>query len=252
MFSRKTSTPALNNKVFMNFDAASTGEVMTLQGTINKTLLSFLLLLMGAIYTWSKFSQAGEMASLIPYMAGGGIGGFILALITIFKKEWSPFTVPLYSVLEGIFIGGLSLVIDLQFQGQGLVMRAVALTFGTFFAMLFLYRSGIIKVNRKFVMGVVAATGGIFIIYLLSWIMGMFGINTGILYGNSIASIGFSLVVVAIAALNLVLDFDFIDKGSRAGVPKFMEWYAAFGLMVTLIWLYIEILRLLTKLSSRN
>ena len=252
MFSRNTSNPALNKKAFMNFETTSTEGVMTLSGTINKTFLSFLLLLLGAVYTWSKFSQVEDFSLLVPYLAGGGIGGFILSLVTIFKKEWSPYTVPVYSVLEGLFIGGLSLVIDLQFQEQGLIMKAVVLTFGTFFAMLFLYRSGIIKVTRKFVMGVVAATGGIFIVYMISWVMGMFGLHTGLLYGNSLASIGISLFVVAIAALNLVLDFDFIDRGSQAGVPKYMEWYGAFGLMVTLIWLYIEILRLLTKISSRN
>jgi uncharacterized YccA/Bax inhibitor family protein len=252
----QTSNPALAKDVFTRYRSGASTEVMTMAGTMNKTLISFLLLLAGAFYTWSRFFQALDaqegMRLVMPYLIGGGIGGFILALVTIFKKEWSAITVPIYSVLEGLFLGGISAMVEQQFPTESIVLRAVALTFGVFFLMLFLYRSRIIKVTNKFRLGVVAATGGIALVYLLSWILSFFGLRMGFLFGNSLLSIGISLFVVAIAALNLVLDFDFIDRGSRANVPKFMEWYGAFGLMVTLIWLYLEILRLLSKITSRN
>lgn len=252
----RSSNPALSDKIFRNV-SESTGEgVMTLSGTINKTILSFMLLLLGAVFTWSKFfnsiDEAAGAATVMPYLIGGGIGGFILALVTIFKKEWAGYTVPVYAVLEGLMLGALSAVIEAQFKDQGLVLRAVALTFGTFFAMLFLYKSRIIKVTEKFRMGVFAATGGIAIVYFLSFIMSLFGVRMGFLYGNSLLSIGISLFVVVIAALNLVLDFEFIEKGSKANLPKYMEWYGSFGLLVTLVWLYLEILRLLSKIASRD
>ena len=256
MIMNQTSNPALAKDVFTRYRSGASAEVMTMAGTMNKTLISFLLLLAGAFYTWSRFFQALDaqegMRLVMPYLIGGGIGGFILALVTIFKKEWSAITVPIYSVLEGLFLGGISAMVEQQFPTESIVLRAVALTFGVFFLMLFLYRSRIIKVTNKFRLGVVAATGGIALVYLLSWIFSFFGLRMGFLFGNSLLSIGISLFVVAIAALNLVLDFDFIDRGTRANVPKFMEWYGAFGLMVTLIWLYLEILRLLSKISSRN
>ena len=256
MIAQQSSNPALSKKVFESSYVSTGDGVMTLNGTINKTILSFLLLILGAFYTWSKFYSvidSAEGVSLVyPYLLGGGIAGFILALVTIFKKEWSPYTVPVYAVLEGLFLGGLSAMVEAQFDGQSIVLRAVALTFGVFFMMLFLYRTSIIKVTEKFKLGIVAATGGIALVYIFSFIFSLFGVRFSFLYGNSLLSIGISLFIVAIAALNLVLDFDFIDKGSKANVPKYMEWYGAFGLMVTLVWLYLEILRLLSKISSRN
>ncbi|MBF0123207.1 MAG: Bax inhibitor-1/YccA family protein, partial [Candidatus Omnitrophica bacterium] len=178
------------------------------------------------------------------------IGGIIFALITIFKKEWSMYTAPVYAVCEGLVLGGLSAIFEMQFPG--IVMQAVALTFGTLFCLLMAYKSGLIRVTDKFRLGVVAATGAIALVYLVSWILGFFHVSVPFIQGNSIWSIGFSLVVVGIASMNLVLDFDMIDRGAEAGAPKYMEWYCAFGLMVTLIWLYMEILRLLSKLRSRN
>lgn len=256
MIAQQSSNPAFRTQAFENFNVASGAEVMTLNGTINKSLLGFLLLILGAFFTWSKFNSVidpAEGVSLIyPYLLGGGIAGFILGLVTIFKREWSPYTVPVYAVLEGLFLGGLSSIVEAKFAGQGIVLRAVALTFGVFFMMLFLYRSNIIKVTQKFQMGVIAATGGIALVYVVSFIFSLFGIRFGFLYGSSLMSIGISLFVVVIAALNLVLDFDFIDRGSKANIPKYMEWYGAFGLMVTLVWLYLEILRLLSKIASRN
>jgi uncharacterized YccA/Bax inhibitor family protein len=186
----------------------------------------------------------------MPWLMGGLIGGLIVAMITIFKAEWSPITSPIYAILEGLAIGGISAMAEARFPG--IVLQAVGLTFGTLFCLLFAYTSGMIKATENFKLGVVAATGGIFVVYMFTWILGFFGVQIPFIHGSGLVGIGFSLFVVIIAALNLVLDFDFIESGVKNGAPKYMEWYGAFGLMVTLIWLYIEILRLLTKIQSRN
>ncbi len=246
----RTANPALNSKTFRDLQAYSGGETMTIQGTVNKTALMTLLLVLSAMWTWNKFFTALDPAVVTPWIFGGAIGGFIVAIITVFKKQWSPVTAPIYAVLEGLFLGGLSSIFEMQYPG--IVIQAVSLTFGTLFALLFAYKSGMIKVTDNFRLGVVAATGGIGIVYLMSWILGMFGVNIPFIHGSGIMGIGFSIFVVIIAAMNLVLDFDFIESGAQRGVPKFMEWYSAFGLMVTLIWLYIEILRLLSKLRDRR
>jgi uncharacterized YccA/Bax inhibitor family protein len=204
-------------------------------------------------YAWMQFMQSRDMADVMPWLLTGMIGGFICAMVTIFKKAWSPVTAPLYALLEGLVLGSLSAVFELRYPG--IAIQAVGLTFGTLFAMLFLYRSGIIKVTEKFRMGVFAATGGIALFYFLEIILSFFHINFMGTYGvngSGLIGIGFSLLVVGIAALNLVLDFDFIEKGVQYGAPKYMEWYGAFGIMVTLIWLYLEILNLLAKLNRRN
>jgi len=171
--------------------------------------------------------------------------------VTIFKKEWSPVTAPIYALLEGMALGGISAIINTRYPG--IAFQAVSLTFGTLFVMLSLYRSGIIKVTDKFRIGIIAATGGICLFYFASMLLSFFHVNFfGSVWGSGAVGIGFSLVVVAIAALNLVLDFDFVEQGVAYGVPKYMEWYAAFGIMVTLVWLYLEILRLLAKMNSRR
>ena len=185
-----------------------------------------------------------------PWLAIGGIAGFVVALVTVFKPTWSPITAPVYALLEGLLIGGVSALMEAQFHG--IVIQAVALTFGTCLAMLMAFKTGLIRATENFKMGVVAATGGIAVFYIITMVIGFFGIRMPLMYGNSWASIGFSLFVVVIAALNLVLDFDFIEQGAARGAPKYMEWYGAFGLMVTLIWLYLEILRLLAQLRSRE
>ncbi len=256
----KSSNPALSN-AFNQFAYSSTQDgVMTLNGTINKTIISLLIVLVGAGYTW-KMTLSGSGNAMM-WAMGGGIGGLVVALITMFKKEWSPITVPVYALLEGLFLGGISALIASSMAGSSpaeggavnsqIVIQAVALTIGVFLIMLFLYRSKIIQPTQKFTMGIAAATGGIFFFYLLSWIIGMFGVNMSMLHGNGPLAIGINLVIVAIAALNLILDFDFIEKGVAARAPGYMEWYGAFGLMVTLIWLYIELLKLLSRLSSRE
>lgn len=185
-----------------------------------------------------------------PLLLLGGIGGFICAMVTVFKKEWSPVTAPLYALLEGLVLGGLSAVFDLRYPG--IAIQAVGLTFGTLFVLLLAYSSRLIKVTRKFQLGVIAATGGIMVFYLMQMLLGFFGVRFLAVNGSGAIGIGFSLLVVAIAALNLVLDFDFIERGVNYGAPKYMEWYGAFGIMVTLVWLYLEILRLLSKMRDRN
>lgn len=250
---KETSNPALTKSVFSRQSVAES-EAMTVNGTVNKTAIMLLLVIAAAVYTWNKFfgavtPEAGQ-AAVMPWLLVGGIGGLIVALITVFRPQSSTITAPIYAVLEGLLLGGISAVFESMYSG--IVMRAVALTLAVFAVMLFLYRSGIIKVTKKFMLGVVAATAGVALVYLVSFIAGFFGAELGFMHGSSTFSIGFSLVVVAIAALNLVLDFAFIERASESGAPKYMEWYGAFGLMVTLVWLYLEILRLLSKLASRE
>jgi len=244
----KTANPALNKNTFakyMNREAYG-HEAMSIDGTINKTFILFLLVIFTAAFSWLNLG-----APYLPVlMIGSLIGGLIFAIITIFKKEWSPFTAPVYALFEGFFLGALSGFLNSVYPG--IVIQAVGLTFGVLFVMLFLYKTKIIKVTEKFRMGIFAATGAVALIYLVSILLGFFGISVPLIYDNGLVGIIFSLVVVGIAAMNLVLDFDFIDRGANEKVPKFMEWYAAFGLMVTLIWLYIELLRLLSKLYSRR
>jgi len=216
-------------------------------GTVHKTGALLVLLLITASLTWGMVY--GGKASVGIFAIGGLIGGLIFALATCFKLHWAPFTAPLYAACEGLLLGAISALMERQFPG--IVLQAVGLTFGTLFALLGAYRSGLIKATENFKLGVVAATGGIFLVYLVTMVLGLFGIGVPYIHGSGTIGICFSLFVVVIAALNLVLDFDFIENGAEAGAPKYMEWYGAFGLMVTLIWLYIEILHLLAKLRSR-
>ena len=240
----RSGNPALSKKTFENLSLHSS-SVMTIDGTVNKTAISMGLLLLSAYYTYSN--------AIMSYIMIGFIGGFILALVTIFKKEWAPTTVPIYAVLEGLALGGISNIYANAFE-PGIVPQAIMLTLGILFALLFAYKSKIIKATENFKLGVFAATAGIGVVYLISFIMSFFGSGLPVMNptNSSMLSIGFSLFVVVIASLNLVMDFDFIEEGAAKGAPKYMEWYGAFGLLVTLIWLYLEILRLLAKLSSRR
>lgn len=238
----RSGNPTISEKLFQQSDrAVPAGEQMTISGTVNKIGILFLLLLIGASISWYMPSPL--------FMWGGAIGGFIVAIVTVFKKEWSPITAPLYAGLEGLFLGAISMVYASAYDG--IIFNAVALTLGIFAAMLITYRSGLISVTHKFRMGIVAATGGVVLVYFASIILGFFGINLSLVTGTGMWGIGFSLLVIVIAALNLVLDFDLIDRGAEAGAPKYFEWYTAFGLIITLVWLYIEILRLLGKLQRR-
>jgi len=245
----KTSNPALNAQVFQG-QRVGLGEAMTLDGTANKTGLLLLCTAATAAWTWHVFLQTRSPASVSGLMLVGFLGGFVVALITIFKQAWAPITAPLYALLEGLALGGISAVLEVRFPG--IAIQSVALTFGTLAILLLAYRSGLIPVTQKFRLGVVAATGAIMLLYIAEMVLGFFGIHFASINGSGAIGIGFSVVVVIVAALNLVLDFDFIESGVRANAPKYMEWYGAFGLMVTLVWLYLEILILLSKIRNQD
>ncbi len=246
----RTANPALNAKTFTQLQDHTQSEAMTINGTVNKTGILLLLIILSASFVWSKFFRSWDPSVVTPWIMVGVIGGFIVSLITIFNKRSAGITAPIYAILEGLFLGGISAIFEAAYKG--IVIQAVALTFGTLFCLLFLYRSGIIRATENFKLGVFAATGAIAMIYFLTIILSLFGIYVPFIHQSGVFGIGFSLFVVGIAALNLVLDFDFIEQGAAHGAPKYMEWYGAFGLIVTLVWLYIEILRLLSKLRSRN
>ena len=243
----RSNNPVLKESAFTG--QIATGEAMTMQGTANKTGLLLLCVVATAAYTWGlSHSESPEAA--VPWMIGGAIGGFVLALVTVFKKQWSPFTAPVYALLEGFFLGGISAMFERSYPG--IATQAVMLTFAVLFVLLLAYKTGLVKATRGFKLGVMAATGAIALVYLANMVMSLFfHTQMSFLYSSTPLGIGISVVVVIIAALNLVLDFDMIETGARMNAPKYMEWYGAFGLMVTLIWLYLEILRLLAKSRRR-
>lgn len=242
----RTSNPALNNKTFQT-TITSTENPMTIQGTVNKTGICLALLFVSASWTWGKVAAGAQVSGALWLPV---IGAFIVAMVTCFKKEWAPVTAPLYAVMEGAALGFISALFELRFPG--IVIQAVSLTFGTLAALLMAYKSGLIRATENFKLGVFAATGGIALLYLVDIVIGFFGLRVPFIHESGMFGIGFSVFVVVVAALNLVLDFDFIEKGASQGAPKYMEWYAAFGLMVTLVWLYFEILRLLAKMRERR
>ena len=248
----RSNNPVLREKTFQGLFAE--GERMTMNGTIAKTGLLLVLCLVSAAWTWNRFDAAmaggqvaAALASISPFLWGGLIVGFVLAMVTVFKPAWSGITAPLYALAEGFALGGISAFFELRFHG--IVMQAVALTFGVLGVMLVAYRAGWIRVTDKFRMGVVGATGAVVLLYLVDIGLRAFTSIPGIgfIHDSGALGIGFSLIVVGLAALNLVLDFDLIDQATSRGAPKYMEWYGAFALMVTLVWLYMEILRLLSK-----
>ena len=237
----RTGNPALGDDTFRGIPQVA-GDTMSLQGTVNKTGFGLLVVVAGAAVTWNMPNPI--------LMIVGLFGGLVLGLVTAFKKEWAPITTLPYAFLEGLFLGGLSLKYAQLYSG--IVPLAVGITLGTLAALLAAYSSRLIKVTENFRLGVVAATGGIALFYLVSMVLGFFGIRIPYIHESGPIGIIFSLVVVTVAAMNLVLDFDFIERGSTMGAPKYMEWYGAFGLLVTLIWLYIEILRLLSKIMGKS
>jgi uncharacterized YccA/Bax inhibitor family protein len=244
----RTSNPALKEEYFRRHPAVAGEGVMTLNGTTTKSFLLILLALFSAAFTWREY-LGGNAGILTPAILVGGLGGFIVAMLTIYKPHLAPMTAPLYAVLEGLILGALSARYEARWAG--LPMQAVGLTFMVFVAMLLVYRTGIIKVTDQFRFGVAAATGGIALFYLLSIVLSLFGVRIPLVHEAGVVGIGFSLVVVGVAALNLILDFDLIETGVEARAPRYMEWYAAFGLLVTLVWLYLEMLRLLSKINRR-
>lgn len=242
----RSANPALSGQTFVSEGRVRSGA-MTIQGTVNKTAISLGILMVTAFWTWGQFYQG---VNVNPLMMGGAIGGFIVAMITIFKKTAAPLTTPIYAALEGLFVGGISAYAESRFPG--IVIQAVGLTFAVLFALLAAYSSGMIPVTQNFRLGVAAATGGIMLVYLASFVMSFFGSSIPFIHESGLLGIGFSLFVVVIASMTLVMDFDFIEQGAAHGAPKYMEWFGAFALTVTLVWLYIEILRLLMKLQSRS
>jgi uncharacterized YccA/Bax inhibitor family protein len=242
----RSGNPTLTAKSF-DVDRAYGQEAMTIEGTVNKTGLSLLILLATAAVAWNGMIPREV---LLPALFLSLIGGFVVALVTTFKPVAAPFTTPLYAALEGVVLGSISTFYEARYPG--IVINAVGLTFGTLAALLLAYRSGLIKATENFKLGVFAATGGIALLYMVSMVMGFFGRSIPFIHDAGPIGIGFSIFVVILAALNLVLDFDFIERGAAQGAPKYMEWYGAFGLLVTLVWLYLEILRLLAKLQGRG
>jgi uncharacterized YccA/Bax inhibitor family protein len=247
----QSSNPTLNERTF---DAARVGvgePAMTVQGTVNKTLGLLLILMACAVWTWTKAGNPAAQGVVGAIFMGSMIVGFILAIATSFKPTWSPITAPLYAACEGLLLGVLSSYFEMRYPG--IVIQAVGLTFAVALAMLLGYKSGFLQATPGLRKGLMIAMGGIMIFYVVVWIASMFGIHPpGFINGGGPLGIAFSLFVVGIAALSLILDFDFIESAARQGVGKYMEWYGAFALMVTLIWLYMEILRLLSKVSRRN
>lgn len=242
--SLRSGNPALSAKTFARsygtFDA-----VMTIDGTVNRTVISLFILLTSGFLTF--------VFEVLAFAIIGMLVGFVLLIATMFKPQWAPKTVPLYAVFQGAALGGISFMFNEMYEG--IVTQAIVLTAGIFLSLLAAYKSRLIKVTENFRLGVVAATCGIGILYVVSFFMSIFGMGQMPIMditNSSLFSIGFSLFVVVIASLNLVLDFDFIEEAAEQRVPKYMEWRAALGLMVTLVWLYLEILRLLAKLQSRR
>jgi uncharacterized YccA/Bax inhibitor family protein len=239
----RSGNPALKGDVFGGVHAESPANAMTVSGAINKSFLLIVLLVFSASFVWSRPQAAAVF--LFPSL----ITGFIIAMVTIFRKEYAPVTAPIYALVQGVVLGTISSFFEASYPG--IVIQAVALTISVFICMLLAYRSGLIKVTESFKLGIIAATGGIALLYFASIILSFFGVNIGFIHSSGPMGIGFSLFVVVIAALNLVLDFDLIKKAAEYNTPKFMEWYCSFALIVTLVWLYLEILRLLAKTRSR-
>jgi uncharacterized YccA/Bax inhibitor family protein len=246
----KTGNPALNPNTISAVQWSSDQATMTVSGAVNKSILAVGITTAVAGLVWYQYATSHNPAIVAPYMLLGGVGGFIIALITIFKNNIAPITTPLYAVAEGAVLGSISALFDAQYPG--IAVQAIGLTLAVLFAMLFAYRTGLVKATEGFKLGVVAATGGVALVYLASIVLSFFHINMPFLYTASPFALGFSAFVVVIAALNLVLDFDAIDNYAKQSLPKYMEWYSAMALLITLVWLYMEILRMLYIASQLN
>jgi uncharacterized YccA/Bax inhibitor family protein len=249
-----TSNPAFSSELFAGYEqvyGASKSTAMTVQGTIGKTFALLAILSATAIWSWTA-EMHGQLQPVV--LPASAIGGFILAMITIFRPSAAPWTAPVYAAFEGVFLGSLSFLIEnsLGRKYPGIAIQAVSMTAGTLFVMLFVYATRLVQVTDRLRAGIVTATGALCLVYLLAFVATLFGANVPFINDPTPIGIGFSLFVVGLAAFNLLLDFDFIEKGARVSAPKYMEWYGAFGLMVTLVWLYLEILRLLRKLQDRR
>lgn len=249
----ESGNPTLSQKIFSRTAQDISGEVMTVRGSINKFGFLLFMVIGGAAYTWHLYYSFAQQ-TMMTFLWVGMIGGLIAAIAMSFKPTWSPYLAPAYGLMEGFFLGAISAIFNDAFQEKypGLIMQAVGLTFGVAIAMFLLYNFRVIKATERFKSVIISATMGIAIFYLIAMVLRMFGVNMPFMYDSSVLGIGISLFVVAIAALNLILDFDMIERGAEAGAPKYMEWYGAFGLLVTIVWLYIEILKLLSRFASRK
>ncbi len=248
------ANPVLTEKIFKNAAATTYSETMTVKGTALKSLVLVFMVLAGASFTWKVFYDTLNPATVNPWMWGGIIGGLITGLIISFKPNLAQYLAPIYAVLQGLFLGAISAMYNEAFamSAPGIVMNATLLTIITAMVMLLIYRLNIIKVDAKFTRIMVIAISTIAFYYVISIVLGMFGVNLTSLHNSSPLSIGISIVIIVVAAFSLLMDFNFIEKASAAGAPKYMEWYGAFALMVTLIWLYMEILRLLAKFAGNR
>ncbi|SHN42807.1 Bax inhibitor-1/YccA family protein [Chitinophaga sp. CF418] len=242
----QSNNPVFNEKVLQKVGSSQAEGTMTIKGTINKMAFLLVLVIAAAVYAWGAPARQQDV---MPFLWGGAIGGFVLALIITFKKEWAQYLAPAYALAEGLFLGVISVLYSSLYEG--IVLQAVGITFATFLAMLILYRARIIRATEKFKAIIFTATAGIALFYVLAFVLSFFNINIPFLHEGSTIGIIFSLVVVTVAALNLIIDFDLVETGAAQGAPKYFEWYASFGILVTLIWLYLEILRLLSKLNKR-
>jgi len=243
----RSGNPTLNENTFERSGHYNDRETMTIGGTVNKSFMLLALLIGAAVISWVMFFNGYDM---FPLMVGGAIGGFVLALIISFVPKSAPFLAPIYAVAEGLFLGALSANYESLYYG--ITLQAALLTMCVFLGMLLAYKTGLIKASPGFRRGVIAATAGVALVYLLSFVLGLFGVTVPYLHDSTPIGIGISIVIIIIAALNFVLDFNFIEEGAQQGAPKYMEWYGSFGLLVTLVWLYIEIIRLLSKLANRD
>lgn len=248
------ANPALNEKIFRNACTVQYSESMTVKGTLTKSILLLLMVIAGAAYTWKIYYQAIDPSSVTPWMIGGLIGGLISTLIISFKPTTSPYMAPVYALCEGFALGGISASFNNVFAhtAPNIVINAALLTFLTAFVMFIIFRTGIIKVNSRFTKIIIAATGAIALYYIATIILSLFGVNMAAFTSATPLGIGISLVIVGVAAFSLLLDYKFIEDAAYAGAPKYMEWYGAFGLMVTLVWLYLEILKLLAQFASNR
>jgi uncharacterized YccA/Bax inhibitor family protein len=242
-----TGNPAMNLEVYRRAALADTPtQAMTLPGAVVKTAILLVILLVTAAFTWTQAAAGSPLAYGL--LIAGSIGGFITALVTVFVPRLAPITAPVYAALQGLVLGAVSAVFEAMYHG--IVIQAVGLSIGVLAVMLFVYGTGIIRATAKVKIGIVAATGAIFLVYLVDMVASLFGTRLPYIHESGPIGIGFSLIVVIIAALNLILDFDFIEQGVKRQAPKYMEWYGGFSLLVTLVWMYLEILRLLAKLSG--
>lgn len=247
----KSGNPALNKQIFAKAKRIDQSEgLMTLQGTIDKVAFLLVVLALAAAYVWGLFRQSQDFATVAPLCWIGCIGGFVVALIIIFKQSLAPYLAPLYAMLEGLALGGISALTDRRYPG--VAIQSLALTFAVFVVLVVIYKLKIIEASENFALIVCSATGGVALYYLFDLLLMLVGRQAPLIHSNSLLGIGFSVVVVIVASLNLVVDFDFIEQGCAKRAPKHMEWYGAFGLVVTLVWLYLELLRLLSKLRSRD